>query len=175
LQFVNDAIHERLERRRYLRGEFGAPFRGCRLHAQHQHFTRRIAQQLERNHQVGEPKLMHGRLARQPFQRLAFEPKERPRGLSGVNRIDDKQTPDTGDVREERETLCPAVEENDAGRHTRVSLEPVDGMYTDSIIRMNEISEPKHNRFGHYWILSPLEAAIALRSSSSSSFTGTFL
>lgn len=101
---------------------------------------------MKRNHQIGESELVYRSFSGKTPEGLSFETQQCPGRLSHVDRIDDKQPPHTRDMRKQRQTLRTAVEENDIGRYARVPLEPVDGMNTDSIVRVNKISQTEDNR-----------------------------
>ena len=81
------------------------------MHAEHDHFLRLPAKELEGGHEVGESELMDGGFAGETGERGAFETDESSGGLADVDGVEDQQPADSGDAREQGETLRSSVEE----------------------------------------------------------------
>ena len=133
------------DRRRQLR----APLCRFGLHAEYHHFAGRIAEELERDHEIRESQLMHRRFSRQALKGVSFEAKKRSGRFADVDSVDHEKPPDAGDVVEQTEALRAAVEENDAGRDARIERETLYGVNADAIVGVNEIAEPQHKSFPH--------------------------
>jgi len=121
--------------------QLGAPLRGTGLHAEDHDFAGRLAEQLKGDHQIGETELVYGRFAGKTAQGGAFETEQGSDGFSGIDGIDYEKSIDSGDVRQERETLRAAVEQYDTGRDAGIKLKALDGMDADAVVGVNEIAE----------------------------------
>jgi len=118
---------------------------------------------LERYHQIGESELVYARFSRQTLKRLPFETKKRAGRFGNIDRVNNQQTPDAGDVVEQTEPLRAAVEQNDVNRNARIALQPLYGVNADAVVGMNQVAKAEHEGFGHFFVIRILACSLSGR------------